>query len=173
MGTNWTLHFYHSYTKSNPLPHPWQTPLKWRHWKWGFGMNVKVRKLAFCLSMSYNPKTYCVWISFLYFPSHKPVFLYMITFVFDGFNTPKFARPRSLSGGSRLCFWVNSVISCVLLKTCLEMGAGKFTSSHVFINKKVLYNYDAMEYRLKIISIEYLKILTRIFWMDFKNLPLL
>lgn len=48
---NWTLHFYHSYTKPNPLPHPWQ--MKWRHWKWRFGINVEVRKLAFCLSTSY------------------------------------------------------------------------------------------------------------------------
>lgn len=76
---------------------------------------------------------YCVKISFLYSPSHKPAFLYLITFVFDGFNTQKFACPSSSSRRSlKASVFGNSVILCVFLITSLEMGAGKHISSHVF-----------------------------------------
>lgn len=58
---------------------------------------------------------YCVWISFLSSPSHKPAFLHLVTFIFDGVNTQKFVCPRSSSGGSlkasvfgKLCCFLGS-----------------------------------------------------------------
>ena len=169
MCTNWSLHFYHSYTRSNPLPHPWQTPLKWRHWKWGFEMNVKARKLAFCLSRSYTAQcTVCESVSSL------PHLTSLLSCIWLHLSlTALTLRSLYVPGPDQEAPWkppflVNSIVSWVLLVICREMGTEKFTSSHVFpLIKKALHNYNAMEYLLKITSVEYLKISTRIFWMNF------
>lgn len=54
--------FYYSDTQTNLFPQLRQTPLKGRHWKWEFAMNMKIRKLAFYLSGSYILWcTVCKW----------------------------------------------------------------------------------------------------------------
>lgn len=108
-----------------------QTPLKGRHWQWEFAMNMIMRKLTFYLSGSYVLCcTVCKW-QFILFSISQHHFL-----VFDEIclHLRKFVSLRcSLGGFLKASALVKLyVISWILLRMCLEMGAGMFASDHVF-----------------------------------------